>query len=119
MTGLYPQDISENYSDTLDERYQKMRNSVQRLAPLQVGFCCWKKEGDEYIATPFTFYLFPSERDFLVSSSAFKFLTENNYDFNKTFKEGIPFINQNKAKELMGKTVYWNDKEEAFVKDLA
>lgn len=117
MTGLYPKEIEEKFQDTLQERYEKMKTSVQKLAPLQVGFCCWKQEGDKFVATPYTFYLFPSNRDFLVTSGAFQFLASNNYDFNKTFKDGIPFINHDMAKGILYDRKILSDKDQSFINE--
>ena len=87
----------------MQERYSKIRNSIQQLTTLQIGICLWKKDEnqkDKLIAIPYTFNLFPNKRDFVVSSAAFQFLASYNFDFNKVIKEGIPFMNKDQLEKF-------------------
>jgi poly(A)-specific ribonuclease len=112
MTGLLVNPNQELLQDTLQERYTKLRDSIQKLTTLQIGICLWKvdeKDQNKLIATPYTFHLFPVRRDFVVSSGAFQFLASHNFDFNKVFKEGIPFLNENQAEAFQHE--YKNSRE--------
>eukprot|EP01080_Neovahlkampfia_damariscottae_P008512 gene8512-336_t len=103
MTGLLVSPNQELLSDTMQERYSKIRDSIQKLTALQIGVCLWKrdeKNKNKLIAIPYTFNLFPNKRDFVVSSAAFQFLASHNFDFNKVIKEGIPFLNQDQLEKF-------------------
>jgi len=50
----------------------------------------WDEDKFKYIARPFCFYVNPKD-NFLASGNAIKFLTEQNFDFNKVLKDGIHY----------------------------
>jgi hypothetical protein len=60
-----------------------------------------------YSVTSWAFYLFPSvgtnqnsEKKILVQLSSFSFLADCSFDFNKVFRQGIPFISRNEEAYL-------------------
>lgn len=94
-----------SYNDSLDQRYEKARRSVQHFTITQFGICLWEFENNEnkWIARPYNFYLFPStpHRVFSVYSGSVKFLLDNGFDFNKAFKKGITFINEEQLNQYL------------------
>lgn len=87
--------------DTPAERYAKMKNGSTGFLLLQFGLCTFKVDEEKhmYEAKPYNFYLFPSppnrsapDKRFLCQSSSIDFLVSNGFDFNKVFREGIPYM---------------------------
>ncbi|GFR63916.1 poly(A)-specific ribonuclease PARN [Elysia marginata] len=87
--------------DTPSERYSKLKNGSTDFLLLQVGLCAFKvDEGKRmYEAKPYNFYLFPSvphrsapDKRFMCQSSSIDFLVSQGFDFNKVFREGIPYL---------------------------
>jgi len=87
--------------DTPEERYQKVRYGSTDFLLVQFGLCTFhaNKEKQRYEARPYNFYVFPRphsrqapDRRFLCQSSSIEFLTSHGFDFNKLFKEGIPYL---------------------------
>jgi poly(A)-specific ribonuclease len=115
MTGLYTANNAEVYEETLEERYQKTKRSVTSLAPLQIGICLWRREQDRLVATPYTFHLFPAQREFVVQSSAFEFLSSHNFDFNKGFCSGIPYMNISQAERSYTMKPFLSEKDQLLV----
>mmetsp|Transcript_32691 Transcript_32691/g.56868 ORF Transcript_32691/g.56868 Transcript_32691/m.56868 type:complete len:475 (+) Transcript_32691:2829-4253(+) len=98
-TGIYADKRLQNTAmDTLLHRYMKIRESIRVLYPLQVGIVTFHNHGNRFEARPYSFYLYPRskpnlERTFLIQSSSVEFLSGHNFDFNKTFRDGINYYN--------------------------
>ncbi|CAD8122816.1 unnamed protein product [Paramecium sonneborni] len=81
-------------------RYWKIKENVRRFLPVQMGLCTFKEQpnSNTIIAHPFNFYIFPYgvdgylDKQFQLNSSTIQFLINNNFDFNKTFNEGILYL---------------------------
>ena len=45
----------------MEERYHKMKDSVQKFTPFQYGICTfkWNDTDKKYMTRPFVFYIFP------------------------------------------------------------
>ncbi|XP_048761264.2 poly(A)-specific ribonuclease PARN-like isoform X2 [Ostrea edulis] len=95
--------------DTPEERYQKLRKGSCDFLVFQVGLCtfCFNKENNKYEARPFNFYVFPRPYSraapdcrFMCQSSSIDFLASQNFDFNKVFKEGIPYLTSTQESQL-------------------
>nr|XP_022318023.1 poly(A)-specific ribonuclease PARN-like isoform X1 [Crassostrea virginica] len=95
--------------DTPEERYHKLRKGSSDFLVFQVGLCtfCYDKENSTYEAKPFNFYVFPKPYSraapdcrFLCQSSSIDFLASQGFDFNKVFKEGIPYLTSMQESEL-------------------
>ncbi|KAI8320672.1 ribonuclease CAF1 [Martensiomyces pterosporus] len=119
MTGLYEDRASHpNRLDTKDERYQKLKKSVESYGVTQVGICLfsWTDAADSdpdfgqvehgyYEARPFNFNVFPCtnvngvpvEVHFGCKNTAFDFLARNSFDFNKWIYQGIPYLRSEEA----------------------
>uniref|UniRef100_A0ABM0MZ12 Poly(A)-specific ribonuclease PARN n=1 Tax=Saccoglossus kowalevskii TaxID=10224 RepID=A0ABM0MZ12_SACKO len=70
------------------------------LIQFGVSVFTYDKNKARYIAQPFNFYIFPRpmnsrhapDKIFLCQSSSIDFLISQGFDFNKLFKEGIPYL---------------------------
>ncbi|CAG5129768.1 unnamed protein product [Candidula unifasciata] len=90
-----------SHFDTPEERYNKIRQECSDFLLIQFGLCAFKADEEKrrYEAKPYNFYIFPTpltrhapDRRFLCQSSSIDFLCSQGFDFNKLFKEGIPFL---------------------------
>ncbi|KAJ2666854.1 hypothetical protein IW148_000582 [Coemansia sp. RSA 1199] len=111
MTGLYEsREYQPSREDSCDERYAKLRCSVETFGVVQVGICLftWKADGDSgfYEAQPFNFNVFPAstvggvDAGFSSRASALAFLAKNSFDFNKWVYQGIPYLRTSTANSL-------------------
>eukprot|EP01135_Chromosphaera_perkinsii_P002983 Nk52_evm5s232 gene=Nk52_evmTU5s232 len=105
MTGLdsNPQNRT-NFLDDLEERYRKVKGSAENFLPIQFGLSCfrWDDEKEAFEVKTFNFYMFAEpllngkvgDRRFMSQTSSIKFLAQNNFDFNKLFHNGIPYLSR-------------------------
>ncbi|KAJ1894015.1 hypothetical protein LPJ66_005427 [Kickxella alabastrina] len=116
MTGLYEtKQLQPSRLDTTNERYSKLKRSVESYGVIQVGICLftWVDTQDEssggfYEARPFNFNVFPCtsvsgipvEAHFGCKNTAFEFLARNSFDFNKWVYSGIPYMRSEEARQL-------------------
>ncbi|KAI8616793.1 ribonuclease H-like domain-containing protein [Chytriomyces sp. MP71] len=90
------------FEDSPQTRYEKLRSSAQTFAVVQFGVATftWDPVIKKYVSKAFNFpifgvtgkQLFSLERRFLVESGAVDFLIQNNFNFDETFKNGIPYV---------------------------
>ncbi|XP_061850173.1 poly(A)-specific ribonuclease PARN isoform X3 [Colius striatus] len=75
----------------------------------QFGLCTFKYDHTEekYIMKSFNFYIFPKpfnrsspDVKFVCQSSSIDFLANQGFDFNKVFRNGIPYLNQEEERQL-------------------
>jgi poly(A)-specific ribonuclease len=104
LTGLCSSK-SHRYSsfDDLQARYLKVRDSAVNFGILQIGLSCfrWLRNKKKWDHTTFSFFVFPdtsstvssNDKKFSCQISSINFLSQNGFDFNKSFKEGIPYLN--------------------------
>ena len=100
FTGLSTdQEIRNSVLDTPAERYEKTRCSANKFLLVQFGLCAFKKDNDKYTNQAFNFYVWPRpyskmapDLRFLCQTSSIDFLVNNDFDFNKLFKDGIPYL---------------------------
>ncbi|KAJ2503231.1 hypothetical protein GGH96_000483 [Coemansia sp. RSA 1972] len=110
MTGLYEsREFQPSRDDSCDERYAKLKRSVEAFGVVQVGICLytWKADGDSgfYEAQPFNFNVFPAstvgaDAGFSSRASALAFLAKNSFDFNKWVYQGIPYLRTSTADSM-------------------
>nr|CAH7723026.1 unnamed protein product [Callosobruchus chinensis] len=105
LTGL---NITRNISalDTPQEYYQKVRRNCREFLIIQYGLCTFKYDAKNNVFNKedFNFYIFrrpvnrniPDQR-FLCQASSIHFLVSESFDFNKLFKEGIPYLNEEES----------------------
>nr|XP_010595596.1 poly(A)-specific ribonuclease PARN isoform X3 [Loxodonta africana] len=98
-----------NGFDTPEERYQKLKKHSMDFLLFQFGLCTFKYDHTEskYITKSFNFYVFPKpfnrsspDVKFVCQSSSIDFLASQGFDFNKVFRNGIPYLNQEEERQL-------------------
>eukprot|EP00011_Vannellida_sp_DIVA3-517-6-12_P015107 CAMPEP_0114615568 /NCGR_PEP_ID=MMETSP0168-20121206/6231_1 /TAXON_ID=95228 ORGANISM="Vannella sp., Strain DIVA3 517/6/12" /NCGR_SAMPLE_ID=MMETSP0168 /ASSEMBLY_ACC=CAM_ASM_000044 /LENGTH=530 /DNA_ID=CAMNT_0001826641 /DNA_START=125 /DNA_END=1714 /DNA_ORIENTATION=+ len=102
MTGLHAAGHAKPTKfDPPHDRYATARESARNFLPVQLGLCAfsWNAAAEQYEAVPFNLYLFPrpqgrSSATFLAEISSIRFLSENGFDFNKLFAQGIPYASR-------------------------
>ncbi|KAI5821013.1 CAF1 family ribonuclease-domain-containing protein [Pyronema omphalodes] len=86
---------------TLEERYKQSKEAASKYQVLQLGICIvrFDKKEKTFITRPFTFPVSAAtnrnwryDREFIFQASALEFLSSHNFDFNETFKNGIPYL---------------------------
>ncbi|EPZ32187.1 Ribonuclease CAF1 domain-containing protein, partial [Rozella allomycis CSF55] len=130
LTGLQTsKNMSYRVFDSLQQRYSKFKDSASNFQILQYGICTFELQDDKkLLAKPFNFYLFPRSNELLKTDLVFScqsgsidFLVNHNFDFNKTFYDGIPFMSQEEysiKKEFVAQErddIILNEKDEDFV----
>ncbi|XP_069690990.1 poly(A)-specific ribonuclease PARN-like isoform X2 [Periplaneta americana] len=108
FTGLHTgQDV--NAFDTPAQYYSKLRSGGMDFLLVQFGLCAFSydEENDKYLHRAYNFYIFPKPQSrsspdprFLCQSSSIEFLASQGFDFNKLFKEGIPYLTQPEEQKL-------------------
>nr|XP_004652333.2 poly(A)-specific ribonuclease PARN [Jaculus jaculus] len=98
-----------NGFDTPEERYQKLKKHSMDFLLFQFGLCTFKYDhtDSKYITKSFNFYVFPKpfsrsspDVKFVCQSSSIDFLASQGFDFNKVFRDGIPYLNQEEERQL-------------------
>ncbi|KAM4632012.1 poly(A)-specific ribonuclease PARN [Discoglossus pictus] len=98
-----------NGFDTPEERYQKLKKHSMDFLLFQFGLCTFKYDNteDKYLMKSFNFYIFPKpfnrnspDKKFVCQSSSIDFLANQGFDFNKVFRNGIPYLNQEEERQL-------------------
>jgi len=100
LTGLEQPANRSSFYTPLEERYKKLKISIDSFLLIQFGVCTftWDTDLKSYIARPFNFYVFPQQFNgtdtfFISSASSLRFLATNKFDFNKLIYNGIPYLN--------------------------
>lgn len=101
FTGLFADSTArEDYLDTLNERYDKVKRSGDSFIITQFGLSTAQFTSDgEWKLNTWNFYIFPRpygsfDERFLCQASSIQFLSEHGFDFNKFIAHGIPYMNQ-------------------------
>ncbi|XP_069669242.1 pre-piRNA 3'-exonuclease trimmer-like isoform X2 [Periplaneta americana] len=102
FTGLLSDpEYKPSLFDTGNERYKKLRLSIEQFLVMEVGITTFRCIEDEYKfeANRYTFYIFPRsfasvDNKFMCQASSLEFLCQNNFDFNKFVYDGIPYLNK-------------------------
>ncbi|XP_069839818.1 poly(A)-specific ribonuclease PARN [Dendropsophus ebraccatus] len=98
-----------NSLDTPEERYEKLKEHSMEFLLFQFGLCAFTYDSKEekYIIKSFNFYIFPRpfnrsspDKKFVCQSSSIDFLANQGFDFNKVFRDGIPYLNQEEERQL-------------------
>nr|CAB3264978.1 poly(A)-specific ribonuclease PARN [Phallusia mammillata] len=105
FTGLSNGSFNTTAYDSPPQRYLKLHSNTHNFLLIQFGMCAfrWSDESQKYKAEAFNFYIFPlkstvsgvPDRIFSCQSSSLDFLTKQGFDFNKAFKNGIPYLRPN------------------------
>lgn len=104
FTGLSPNEHErEQFLDTLEERYRKVKRAGESFLVTQFGLATVHLDQREHFhIKTWNFYVFPRpygslDERFLCQASSLQFLSEHGFDFNKFIKDGIPFVNLSKT----------------------
>ncbi|XP_034156245.2 poly(A)-specific ribonuclease PARN [Pangasianodon hypophthalmus] len=98
-----------NGMDTPEERYSKLRKHSMDFLLFQFGLCAFRYDQSQskYFTKAFNFYIFPKpfsraspDIKFMCQSSSIDFLASQGFDFNKVFRNGIPYLNQGEESQL-------------------
>ncbi|XP_028828038.1 poly(A)-specific ribonuclease PARN [Denticeps clupeoides] len=98
-----------NGLDTPEERYAKLKKHSMDFLLFQFGLCTFRYDQSEskYLTKSFNFYIFPKpfsrnspDIKFICQSSSIDFLASQGFDFNKVFRNGIPYLNQEEEAQL-------------------
>ncbi|KAL6482507.1 hypothetical protein MHYP_G00105870 [Metynnis hypsauchen] len=98
-----------NGMDTPEERYAKLRKHSMDFLLFQFGLCTFRYDQaqSKYLTKSFNFYVFPKpfsrtspDIKFICQSSSIDFLASQGFDFNKVFRSGIPYLNQEEEAQL-------------------
>ncbi|KAF5270616.1 hypothetical protein FQA39_LY01354 [Lamprigera yunnana] len=112
LTGLYAVNNINSF-DTQKQYYEKLRRSSKQFIIIQYGLCMFRHDetSNTFFQQGYNFYIFPHsgnkhvpDHRFLCQSSCIDFLSQCGFDFNKLFKEGIPYLNaaeEDKYKEKL------------------
>ncbi|CAG9817861.1 unnamed protein product [Phaedon cochleariae] len=107
LTGL---NVTRNINsyDAPGQYYDKVRNNCKEFLVIQYGLSTFRydSENDKFKQQSYNFYIFrrpmnrniPDQR-FLCQASSIHFLINQCFDFNKLFKEGIPYLNDEEVKK--------------------
>jgi len=110
------------------ERYTRNKEAAEKYHLVQFGIALFlpakAEENDlsnveNFIVYTFNFYVFPNSKnplnnnakqDVVLDPFCINFLAENNMDFNKWLKEGVPYQNKNVVDQLRARfNVKWGD----------
>jgi len=104
FTGLHAEGALPSIQDSPQERYVKLKKSVQTYNLIQIGLSTFRycSEQKIFISDSHNFYLFPRNYDSkcTMQSSAVEFLCQHEFDFNKLTYNGITFMNNKQERQL-------------------
>ena len=108
FTGLHLDNAQPSIKDDSEQRYKKLKKTVQLFNLIQIGISAFRycNEQKVFVCDSYNVYLFPRsygiQADSVSSlqSSCVDFLCKNNFDFNKLCYKGIPFMNGAQEKQL-------------------
>lgn len=93
--------------DSMNERYQKLKIRASSFTLTQIGLSAFRRHPTKncYEVKTFVFYIRPYlcgdiDKRFMCQASCIDFLCRYDFDFNKVFKDGIPFINEVEEKQI-------------------
>ena len=146
FTGLQANNEHRNSPlDTAAERYAKNAQNVNKFLLVQFGLCTFHYDVKKKAFTnrAFNFYVWPRPYNrsapdvrFMCQTSSIDFLIQQNFDFNKLFKDGIPYLRPNdelKIKDIIserqnlrqtqqttpnGSTFVVLDKDKEFIEEI-
>ncbi|KAF6020993.1 PARN [Bugula neritina] len=106
--------------DTIDERYEKLKQGNMKYLMCQVGLSFFFLESDgSYTVKPYNFYILPSAAastddtsNFVCQTSCINFLTSHGFDFNKVFRDGIPFLKPAEESKALDRLMESHEKKQ-------
>ncbi|CDW90995.1 poly-specific ribonuclease (deadenylation nuclease) [Stylonychia lemnae] len=102
FSGLnFDKELENLQSDTVAQRYWKSKENVSKFMAPQMGICAFKYHQNEkrLECHPFNFYIMPHSyqdlsigHNYLIEQSAFQFLMQHGFDFNKLHYESMGYL---------------------------
>lgn len=99
--------------DSMEERYQKVANTIADYLPIQIGIATFKysSESKHYQSNPYNFYIFPKcgnrffglDRTFTSQVSSLEFLESHEFNFQKWISQGVSFVNHHDEDRIQAK----------------
>ncbi|RHZ63090.1 CAF1 family ribonuclease [Aspergillus thermomutatus] len=106
-------------SQTLQDRYEEVKNSADKYQILQVGLtiCHEDIENASYTLKPYNVYLNPIidkrlevERDWSMQSGAIEFLLENKFSIDSVLKQGVQYLSREEEEQAIAKAIERRDR---------
>jgi hypothetical protein len=119
-------ELINSRQDDIELRYFKIKENIKNFIPLQLGLCGLKVKEQNIKLYPMNFYIFPFANEtnfynkkYLFDMNSINFLVGNNFDFNKTFYDGIRYLSLHERKQMkidteMNKKVQEKREEKTF-----
>lgn len=110
LSGLFvPGEKRSSPTDTLQQTYDRIRQSSKQFSLLQFGISCFKYDAitTGYVVRTYNVYIFPrsgrgvADRSFLFSNSGIEFLLEYKFDFNKCFRQGVSYASKKEEEDFV------------------
>lgn len=108
FTGLKVEGASQvNYFDTLEDLYSVDRTKAETFLAIQYGIVAFQyhEKENKYTYNAYNFYVYPSALcpnvNFTCQASSIDFLVKHNFDFNKLFSLGIPYLRDEEVEKLL------------------
>lgn len=96
--------------DSPQERYSSLRNSVKNFTVLQCGLSIFRYDVASriYNSKTYNIWIFPRASNLIsrqtqFESAACEFLSKYDFDFNKCFYGGVPYLNEKEINDLKSK----------------
>ena len=85
--------------DTLETRYQNVRDSASSFMLLQLGVACFKTsdDGERCEARCFNIDVAPPRGTFTLDAESIAFLSGEGFDFTRCFRDGVPYLQRERA----------------------
>ncbi|KAJ8669286.1 hypothetical protein QAD02_000545 [Eretmocerus hayati] len=113
FTGLFTRSAACPL-DSPAQYYAKLRSESMNFLLIQLGLSSFTHDRatNKYKQQSYNFYVFPKPFDrsspdcrFLCQASSLNFLAKRGFDFNKLFREGIPYLTQSEEQKLNEKVL--------------
>jgi len=131
MTGMsFLGEKRESIGDSPHQRYQRMRRIANHYNIIQFGLAVFHENGSRepgsdpsagapplYTCRVYNFYLFPQEGGVNLEGAAVAFNRDHGMDWNKWVREGVTYVNRQKATELRKALVQDNPEQQDQKKD--
>lgn len=113
FSGIAERSRDRATKQTIKERYEETRASVQEYQPLQIGLTIVKHDeiNDRYVLEPYNLNISPlpllRERQFTrkwsMNSGAISFLQRNGFDFGTQMIHGVPYLSVQEEEKARAK----------------
>ncbi|XP_054281935.1 poly(A)-specific ribonuclease PARN-like [Macrosteles quadrilineatus] len=112
--------------DTPAEYYHKTKANSMDFLFIQFGLVAfmYNKEDKKYTNRAYNFYMFPKPMSrqapdcrFMCQTSSIDFLASHGFDFNKLFRQGIPYLNKRDETAMRTKLEEVREKRKSFSVD--